>query len=304
MQAKQELPHWRSLMFVPANVQKYVDKAAGYGADALMLDLEDSVGAADKESARRALPAAIRALAGKGADIAVRINRPLELAVRDIEAAVCPEVGFLMLPKIDSVGHVRLLAELVETCEYRLGMEIGHTRFYPVVEHVKAFPHMFEIAAAHPRVVAFTCGTEDFSASAGSLPDRDVLQFPKQQGVFAARAAGVLALGLMASPANFRDMAAYREAVLFSRRFGVEGSACIHPAQVAVLNECFTPSAAEVAKAQAVVSTYDEALAVGRGSVGLEGMMLDVPIVERAQRVLYIAERCAQRQRGKERSMQ
>jgi citrate lyase subunit beta/citryl-CoA lyase len=200
-----------------------------------------------------------------------------------------------MIPKIDSAGHVRLLAELVSSVEAKQGMTRGHTKFYVVVESVQAFPHMFEIAASHPRIVAFTCGTEDFTATSGSQPDPDVLLYPKQQGILAARAAGVIPLGILASSANFRDIEGYRKNIATSRRFGVEGSACIHPTQVTALNEGFSPSAEDVAKAERVVATYDAALAAGRGSIGLDGMMLDVPVVQRSQRVLDIARRIAQR---------
>lgn len=295
LQQRSDLPFWRSLLFVPVNVEKYWQKAPASGADAIVLDLEDSVPLAEKAAARAAVPAAAGRCASAGADILVRVNRPLELAVRDIEAVVAPRIHALMLPKLESAGHVQLLAELVESVERRNGMQVGHTRFYAVVETVTAFARIFEIAAAHPRIVAFSCGTEDFTASCGAQPDPDVLLYPKQQGVLAARAAGVLPLGIFSSPANYRDLEGLRAAVAHARRFGVEGSSCIHPAQVPILNDGFSPGADEVAAAQRVVDTYDDALASGRGSIGLDGRMLDVPVVERAARVLAIAGRLERR---------
>jgi len=292
---ERELPVWRSLMFVPVNVRKFVDKAPSVGADGIVLDLEDSIAPNDKAAARGLVKEAAKVVGSSGADVLVRINRPLDLAVRDIETVVSPAIGALMIPKIDSAGHVRLLAELVSSVEAKQGMPRGHTKFYVVVESVQAFPHMFEIAASHPRIVAFTCGTEDFTASTGSQPDPDVLLYPKQQGILAARAAGVIPLGVLASSANFRDIEGYRKAIATSRRFGVEGSACIHPTQVAALNEGFSPSEKDVAEARRVVDTYDQAIAAGRGSIGLDGMMLDVPVVERSTRVLEIAHRIEQR---------
>jgi citrate lyase subunit beta/citryl-CoA lyase len=292
---ERELPVWRSLMFVPVNVPKFVDKAPTVDADGIVLDLEDSIAPQDKAAARTLVTDTAKFVATGGADVLVRVNRPLDLAVRDIEAVVSPAVTALMIPKIDSAGHVRLLAELVSSVEAKQGMRRGHTKFYVVVESVQAFPYMFEIAASHPRIVAFTCGTEDFTATSGSQPDPDVLLYPKQQGILAARAAGVIPLGILASSANFRDLEGYRKNIATSRRFGVEGSACIHPTQVTALNEGFSPSAEDVAKAERVVATYDAALAAGRGSIGLDGMMLDVPVVERSQRVLDIAKRIAQR---------
>jgi citrate lyase subunit beta / citryl-CoA lyase len=296
MLQKRELPVWRSLMFVPVNVRKYVDKASSCGADGIVLDLEDSIAPAQKDEARTLVADAAPIVARGGSDVLVRINRPLELAVRDMEAVVSPAISGLMLPKIEGPGHVRLLAELASSIEARRGLPDGHTTFYVVVESVQAFPKMFKIAAAHPRIVAFTCGTEDFTASTGSQPDPDVLLYPKQMGILAARAAGVTPLGVLASSANYRDLDGFRKAVANSRRFGVEGSACIHPDQVRILNEAFSPSTEEVAEAERVVETYREAIEAGQGAVGLNGRMLDVPVVERSRRVLEVARRISDRQ--------
>ena len=202
-----------------------------------------------------------------------------------------------MLPKIESAGQVRLLAEVVESVERARGLPIGHTRFYPVVETVQAFPAMFEIAAAHPRIVAFTCGTEDFTATCGSQPDPDVLLYPKQQGILAARAAGVVPLGVLSSSADFRDIEGYARIIATSRRFGVEGSACIHPAQVGVLNAGFAPTEAEIDHARRMVAAYDDAMRAGRGSIAFDGRMIDVPVVARSERILAMAARIAARER-------
>ena len=290
-----DLPVWRSLMFVPVNVSKYVNKAASYGADGIVLDLEDSIAPAEKAPARALVPDAARIVASRGADVLVRVNRPLELAVRDIEAVISPAITALMIPKVESAGHIRLLAELVSSHERARGMPDGHTKFYAVVESVQAFPHMFEIAAADRRIVAFGCGTEDFTASTGSQPDPDVLLYPKQMGIIAARAAGVTPLGVLASGANYRDLDGFRKAVANSKRFGIEGSACIHPSQVTILNEGFSPSESEIAEARKVVEAYQQAIDGGRGAVGLDGRMLDVPVVERSQRILKMAQRIAKR---------
>ena len=129
-------PNWRSLMFVPVLAERFIAKAHTRGADALILDLEDSIIPSKKAEARAAIAAAVPRVAQNGADVVVRINRPLELAVPDIEAAVMPGVSALMLPKVMGPEHVRLLAELVTEREMQLGMEIGHTRFLVLIETV------------------------------------------------------------------------------------------------------------------------------------------------------------------------
>jgi len=289
--ASAEFTVWRSMLFVPVNVRKYVDKAHERGADAIILDLEDSIAPNDKAAARDMVEAAAPIVSQSGSDVIVRINRPIELAVRDIEAVVSSGVEALMVPKIDSASHVRLLAELVDTVEARKGVRRGQTKFIAMVETAAAFPRMFEIASAHPRVVALTLGSEDFASSLGAEPSAEMLLYPKQQAVIAARAAGIVPIGTIGSVANFADVEGYRATIKRSVRFGFEGSACIHPSIVPLLNEGFSPSAEELDHAQRMVAAYKQAYAEGRGSVTFEGKMIDIPIVERAERLIDRARR-------------
>jgi citrate lyase subunit beta/citryl-CoA lyase len=292
--ADTDLPFWRSSLYVPVNVEKYVAKAHLRGADAIILDLEDSIPVAEKAEARKLVPEAAARAGQNGADIIVRTNRPLELAVRDIEAAVCPAVKALMLPKIDSASHLRLLAEVVSVAEARAGMAEGATRFIPMIETAEAFPRAFEIAAGHPRNVGLTLGGEDFAMATGSVPEPDVFRYPKQQIVFAAAAAGILPLGLIGTVATYTDLEGMRAVIRQSRRFGFVGSACIHPAIVPLLNEGFQPDEEEVAAAQRVIVGFDEALRQGRASIEVDGKMVDYPVVERAKRLLARSDRARQ----------
>src|SRR5260370_42019486 len=133
------LPVWRSRLFVPATAKRFVDGAARRGADAIILDLEDSVDASEKEPARTLVPEAAEIVARGGADVVVRINRPLRLAVRDIEAAVGPGVVALALPKVDGPEHIRLLTEIIDEVETERGMTPGTTRLIAMVETAAAF---------------------------------------------------------------------------------------------------------------------------------------------------------------------
>jgi citrate lyase subunit beta/citryl-CoA lyase len=143
-----------------------------------------------------------------------------------------------------------------------------------------------EIAAAHTRVVAIMIGGEDLSLDLGMEPAPDTLQYPKQQSVIAARAAGIIPLGLMGTVADYQDLDSVRENAVRSARFGLEGASCIHPAVVPLLNEAFSPSLESVASAQRIVEAYNRSIAEGRGSIEVDGHMVDVPVVVRAQRLL------------------
>lgn len=295
--SSRELPVWRSMLFVPVNVPKFVEGAHARGADAIILDLEDSVPPAEKANARGMIAAAVPKVAKGGADVVVRINQPLQLAVRDIEAAVSPGVAALMLPKVDSAGHIRLLAELIDTVEAAKGMPVGHTRLSALIETPAAFARTEEIAAASPRLVAVSLGSEDFAMEIGGEPATDVLTYPKQRVAIAAVANGLMPMGVIGSVADFANLEGYRASARLARRFGFRGSACIHPNHVAILNEEFGPRPEEITWARRVIAVYDGAKAEGRASIQLDGKMIDIPIVVRAERILAQADRIEKRAR-------
>jgi citrate lyase subunit beta/citryl-CoA lyase len=283
---RDDLPAWRSLMFVPVTVEKFVNTGADRGADGIILDLEDSIAPSQKERARTVIADAIPRVARNGADVLVRVNRPWRLLVRDLEAAVIPGVAALMLTKVDSPEHVQAVAEIVDELEAERGMQAGKLQFVALVETAVGFFRIEAIARSHPRVVGLSLGTEDFTASVGMQPDPDALLYPKQHTVFAARAAGILPLGFVGSIADFRDQDAFRAIVRRSKRLGFVGASAIHPLQVPVLNEEFSPTAEEVDRAGRMVAAYDKAYADGVGAVQFEGAMIDIPVVERARTVL------------------
>jgi citrate lyase subunit beta / citryl-CoA lyase len=280
------LPVWRSLLFVPVTQQRFVDGAARRAADAIILDIEDSVTASEKARAREMVPRAAGIVSRGGADVVVRINRPLRLAVRDIEASIGPGVLALALPKCDSPEHLQLLAEIVDEVEPERGVAPGTTRFIAMVESAAAFFRIAEIARAHPRLCALTLGAEDFATSAGIVPEAEGLFMPKQMAVFAARAAGIMPLGFIGTVADFHDLDGFRQTIRRSRRLGFVGASVIHPSQVPILNEEFRASPEEVDHARRVVVAYDKALAEGVGAVTVDGTMIDVPVVERARLLL------------------
>lgn len=290
-----DLPVWRSMLFVPVNVPKFVKTAHTRGSDAVILDLEDSVPPEEKATARTLVAEAAIQVAQSGADVVVRINRPIELAVRDIEAVVSPAISALMLPKVDSAGHIRLLSELVSNLELARGMLVGHTRFSALIETPDAFARAEEIAAADRRLVAMGLGSEDFAMEIGGEPATDVLAYPKQRVAIAAVANGVMPMGVIGSVANFSDMDGYRASARLARRYGFRGASCIHPAHVPILNEEFGAKPEEITWAQRVIEIYEKAKSEGRASIQLDGKMIDIPIVVRAERILAQARRIEKR---------
>jgi citrate lyase subunit beta/citryl-CoA lyase len=299
MQTK-DLPVWRSMLFVPVTAERFVNGAARRGADAIILDLEDAVAASEKERARTLVPEAAQIVSRGGADVVVRLNRPLRMTVRDLEAVIGPGVHAVALPKAESAQHVQLVAEIIDELEAERGMAPGTTKMLAMVETCSAFFRINEIAKASPRLVALNLGAEDFATAAGMLPEAEGLFMPKQMCVFAARAAGIMPMGFVGTVAEFHDLEGFRVTVRRSRRLGFVGASVIHPSQVQILNEEFRPSAEEVAHAARVVGAYDKALAEGVGAVTVDGKMIDVPVVERAKLLLQREEAIAGREARKQ----
>jgi citrate lyase subunit beta/citryl-CoA lyase len=280
------LPLWRSLLFVPVNVERFVAAAASRGADGIQLDLEDSVAASEKAAARDRVAAAASSLAAQGVQVIVRINGPWTLGLRDLEAAVSPSVAAITLPKVPSADHVRMVAETIDQLESERGMVRGSTRLIALIETAAAVQRLAEIAAAHPRLAAITLGTEDLSADLGIEPQSPAYESLSAGLVVAARAAGILPMGLVGSIAQFSDPDSFRRLARRSREFGLTGSSCIHPSQVPILNEEFSPGEREVERARAIVQAYDAALERGSGAIAVDGNMIDVPVAERARALL------------------
>jgi len=148
---KDNLPVWRSLMYVPVNVEKYVEKAHTRGADCIQLDLEDSVPASEKDSARKLVPAAAQRVRRGGGDVVVRINSPFEVTVKDLEASICADVDGIAVTKAQNADHIRRIDDFISKIEARRGMRAGHTRLIAMVESTDTFFKMPAIAPSSAR---------------------------------------------------------------------------------------------------------------------------------------------------------
>ncbi|MFO1162880.1 MAG: CoA ester lyase [Reyranellaceae bacterium] len=279
-------PIWRSILYVPGNVPKFIDKAHERGADCVLVDLEDSVTPAEKPTARAMLPETMKKVARAGADVAVRVNRPMRLALPDLEAAVRPGLSALFITKAEGVQHLRLLDEAVSELERERGMPPGGIGFVAMIEHPRALAHINDIAEHAPRLVAMTLGGEDFALETGSIPGDESLELPKRLVAFAAQAHGVAMLGILGTVADYTDPTAYRKSAERARRFGFSGATCVHPGLVQALNQAFTPGNDEVAQARKLIAADEKAAAEGRGSFTVDGKMIDVPVIDRARRLL------------------
>jgi citrate lyase subunit beta/citryl-CoA lyase len=280
------LPLWRSILFVPAVSERFVESAFRQPADLLQIDLEDSIGPLEKDAARAAAGAIADRFAAAGRDVSVRVNRPWRLLVRDLEAVVRTSVLAIALPKIPDASFVRSVGEVLDELERERGMPPGHTRIIGMVEDAEGLSNMNDIASAHPRMVGLIVGAEDLAVSMHMAVDDDGLYVPNVLGVAAARRAGIIPVGFIGSVVDFKDTDAFRARIRRARRLGFDAAFCVHPSQVPVINEEFAPSAAEVAYATALVAEFEHQVEGGRAAFTYQGRMVDLPIVDQARLVL------------------
>jgi citrate lyase subunit beta/citryl-CoA lyase len=195
-------------------------------------------------------------------------------------------VDGIAVTKAQSADHIKHVDDCISQLEARRGLPGGRMRLIAMIESPGAFFLMPSIAAASSRLAAMNIGGEDFALETGMEPSQDTLLMPKQQMIFAARAAGIMPLGFIDSIAGFGDWDAFARMVRRSRQFGFMGAGCIHPGQVPIVNEQYSPSAEEVAYATRIVKENGVHAAAGRASWSLDGKMIDVPVVVRAERLL------------------
>lgn len=274
------------MLFVPAHREKFVSKAHEKSADAYILDLEDSVPAAEKQTAREGIVASAECVSQMGAAAIVRINQELRLAVRDLEACINPAINGVVIPKVSNGNQLQQLCDLIEELETERCMEIGHTHVIAQIECVDGLANLDNIAQSTSRLIGMSLGTEDFTASAGMEPTPEGLLAPSQAIVFACRRASILPFGFPASIADYSNLDQFKETINFARKLGFVGAMCIHPSQIAVLNEAFSPSDTEIEQARAIIAAYEKGLSEGKGAVAFQGTMIDAPVVTRARELL------------------
>ena len=291
----------RSSLILPVNVPRFVEKAYTRGADAVVLDLEDSVPAQEKTSARALVRKALAVAGRGGAEVLVRVNNDPALLADDIAAAVHPGLDGLAIPKAESAAHIREIVARIEALERARGLAPGHLRLSLAVETPRGLLAVEEIATASDRIATMSIGVEDFCLELGVEPSADGLElmYPVARLVTVCKAVGVQPTGLVGSIAGFRDLATFERAAVRARQLGCEGAGCIHPDQVTVLNRVFTPDRGRVEHARRVVDVFEEGVRMGTASVNLDGAMVDVPVYRRAQVLLARARAVEETERRK-----
>ncbi len=283
----------RSLLFVPGNSAKMMAKAASSGADVLIFDLEDAVHPDAKPAARQLVAEALANSAGGRLSRYVRVNA-LDSAwcQGDLEAVLPAGPDGIMLPKLTGPEDLHVLSGLIERWELPARRDL--TTIIPVCTETPAAT--LSLAArswAHPRLAGLLWGAEDLSAAVGATTNRDEhgrytapFALARSLCLLAARAAGVVPIDAVFT--DFRDSEGLARETDAARRDGFSAKAAIHPAQVAIINQRFTPTDAERRWAERVLAAFD---ASATGVVQIDGVMLDAPHLAQARRIMTSFER-------------
>jgi citrate lyase subunit beta/citryl-CoA lyase len=274
----------RSRLYLPGTEPKYFINAGLHGPDAIILDLEDAVHHGEKDAARILVRNTLRAVDFGGCERMVRINQwPLG---RDDLAEIVPEAPDLVLiPKVEDAGQVREVDVMIGELKVRHRIE-RPIWLMPILESALGIEHAFEIATASAKVAALTIGLEDYTADLGvvkTVEGRESL-YARTRLVNAAKAAGIQANDSVFS--DVADLDALWRWGENSRALGFEGMGCIHPSQISVVHEAFTPSQVEIEKALKIVAAFEEAQQRGLAVVSLGSKMIDPPVVERARKLV------------------
>lgn len=280
----QTAPAARSYLYVPGDQPGRLQRAAQRGADALIIDLEDSVAPSAKDDARTHAGRWITAASRSSGPVWVRVN-PAQAAA-DIAATVWPGVAGVVVPKAEP-ALLAQVGELLGQREPEIGLLAGSLAMLPLIETAAGLLAAPAIAAAG-RVARLGIGEADLAAELNLRPGPGCEEMmPLRLQIVLASAAAGIAAPVAPVATNFRDLSALRESTHAALRLGFRARTAIHPAQLPVINEVFTPSAAEVSQARQIVAAFEAAERDGSGVItGGESEMVDVAVIRSAREVL------------------
>lgn len=293
MGEKREFAWLRSALFVPGNRPDRVDKAVQTNADAVIIDLEDAVPLSQKVETRKQVRQKIATCGEK--KIIVRVNAlHSEFGLDDFKEVISNGLSGVMVPKVESPSDIRQIDAIVTEIEKKGGIEPGSIFMLPLIETARGVENAFAIASVKTepdRFFSLSFGAADFALDMGitiTLSGEELI-YPRARLAVACRAAGLAPPVDTPFMIDLKDRQALEADIRRAIRFGFQGKLCIHPNQVEICNQLFSPTEEEVAYARKVIDTFEKAEAEGVAAIQLEGKFIDYPVVERSRRILKMA---------------
>ena len=280
----------RTMMFVPGNNPGMLQNADIYGADTIILDCEDAVSIAEKDSARNLVYHAIKEM-NYQTEVAVRINHiSTPYGWDDLELILGAKPDLIRLPMAQDADEIKQIDAFITKAEEKHGFEPGSIQMMAAIETPRGLRNAYDIASASPRMVAIAIGAEDFIANlktSRSASGRELV-VARGQLILAAREAGIQCIDTVYSDVNNEE--GFKNELQLIKELGFDGKSVINPRQVPIVHQFFTPTEKEIDYAERVLAAYKEALAKNSGVISLNGKMIDLPIVARAERTLAYAQ--------------
>jgi len=280
---------YRSFLFAPGNHPRKVEKVFDAGSDAVILDLEDAVANVEKVATRDVI---VEALQRPRRNLGyVRVNSfETEFCFGDIDAIVGPGLDGIVLPMVENPAQLIAVDWMVANLERARGLEVGAIDIMPILETGKGIAALPDIAGCGSRVkrMAFGAGDYTYDMNMDWTLDEVNLDDARSRMVLASRAAD-LEPPVDTVWIHIKDLDGIRASSKRAKQMGFQGKMCIYPPQVAIVNEVYSPTAAEIEHAEKVVAAFDEAEKAGSSSIQLDGYFIDYPIVYKAQRILDAA---------------
>ena len=285
----------RSLLFMPADSRRKIEKGAGLDVDCIIMDLEDAIALSQKDTARQSAADALREVDFGRTEVLVRMNMiiPGWIYKQDIEATVDAKPDGYVLPKVETAEQITHISELLAEAEARNGWNIGTIKLLAIIETAKGIVNLKEIVQADKRLEAIIFGAEDLAGDIGAKRTQEGYEvfYARSAVVTHARAFGLQAIDtvyidLTASPEQLRDETDY------IAKMGYTGKLAIHPKQVSIIQDVFTPSDEDIDAAVRLISAFNEQQGQGVGVFEYEGKMIDMPMIRAALIVIEKARAC------------
>ena len=279
------------MLYLPGNNPNMLTRGYLFGSDGVVLDLEDAVAMVEKDTARILVSKYLKQGEFGSCYVSVRINGVDTEYWKDDLAAIVPNkrLDGIRVPKVEDAGTVKIIDEELSRLEEKNGLPVGKLTLHCLLETAHGIWNAYEIAKASPRIEAIIPGGEDLRADlkTNRSDDSTELEWARRMLVFAARAAGVEPLDTVFP--RITDDEGLRKETEFIKQLGFSGKSIIHPNQIKIIHDIFTPTEAEIAKAQKIIAAAKEAAERGQGAVTVHGKMVDIPLVKRAEYTLVRA---------------
>ncbi len=291
MEVKQRTFKRRTMLYIPGNNPAMLQQGSVYGADGVLLDLEDAVALNQKDAARILVSHMLKYISYEGCEVTVRVNHiDTPFGHEDLKQIVPLQPNAIRLPKVETVDEIRRIIEEIEQIEDEHGLPHDRMKVHVMIETALGVQNVYEIAQFSPRIDAISIGGQDLAADMQLVKANDGIgiDYARKQIVMAAKACKIDVFDTVYVDVENED--GLREEAEYIKKLGFTGKAIINPRQIEIVNEVFTPTELEIRKAVKIVKAFERNKAEGIGVFAVDGKMVDAPVVQRALRVLEMAD--------------